>query len=303
MTIRDLVAAYLRYSASENIHCTESRYCRGRIFADFVAMYGHLDPGALMGFHLEDWVASHSGWQSVTSRRTSANYVKACFAWAAKGGRIAKNPFANVRYGEAERRPELPDEALEQIARCGSKAFERAVRFLRLTGCRLTELCQATWGDVDLDAGLWTIPKHKSRKFTKRVKVVALVAEAVALLRSMAGADAAGSVAPAMPASPAIGAGVSRFLFLNTRGSPWSRYSLGETLRRVKKKHGITTKATLHGIRHRCAAAMIDGGAPIKMVAEQLGHSSVAVTERYYFEPSAQTLVAMRQAMSLGLPK
>lgn len=280
------------------------------------ATQGHLadlDVRDARPYHLTDWIEAHPSWKSVSTRRSKADQVKAAFSWAEEQGRIDRNPFKQVRYREAERRPDLPDDTLERVCRLANKRYEEALRFLRLTACRLTELCEAEWADVDLDRGVWTIPRHKSRRFTGRAKVVALVPEAVELLRSLGKSSLeAGAAAPNTSAAPVDVRGanvpadapvvVTGHIFRNNRGTPWTRRTLGQQLRRMKERFGIRTPASLHGIRHRFGTCAVAAGAPIKLVAQQMGHSSVTTTERFYVNLSGE-IEAIRAAAEKGLPK
>lgn len=55
------------------------------------------------------------------------------------------------------------------------------LRFIVLTGCRSGEARGATWGEVDMDAGVWTIPAERMK--ARRAHRVPLSDEAVAVLR------------------------------------------------------------------------------------------------------------------------
>lgn len=299
-TIREIVSLYLRHSIATGKHCTEALLDRERTLGLFVDLHGDLPVTEAKAYHLSDWIEAHERWKSVSTRRAKASMVRACFQWAFKGERIDRNPFANVNYEESERRPELTDQCFDVVTDLANKPYERALRWLRLTGCRLSEMAEALWQDVDLGKGVWTIPKHKSRKKTKRPKIVALVPAAVDLLRELP----AVTIAEAMPLFAALAApGIKPgdFIFLNTKGTAWNRRTMGQQLLRMKERFGIQTKASLHGIRHRAATAAIAAGAPIKLVSEQLGHSTSAVTERYYWHASDEHVDAMRDAISKGL--
>jgi len=39
----------------------------------------------------------------------------------------------------------------------------QAIRLLLLTGARVNEVCQASWAEMDLAAGLWTLPAARSK--------------------------------------------------------------------------------------------------------------------------------------------
>ena len=59
-----------------------------------------------------------------------------------------------------------------------------ALRFIILTAARAGEAVGATWPEVDLDEGVWTIPG--SRMKAGRVHRVPLSSEAVTILRKLA---------------------------------------------------------------------------------------------------------------------
>jgi integrase len=300
ITVKDVIDLYLRHAATMRKHCPEARADRERTLGLFSADWGQLAVRDAKPFHLSDWIESRPGWKSVSTRRAKANEIRAAFAWAADGERIDRNPFKSVRYAEAERRPEMPDATLDTICSLANKQFERAARFLRLTGCRLSEMCRAVWRDVDLVRAVWVIPNHKSVAFTGRPKTVALVPEAVNLLlelRTLAFPAAKNAVGT-------LAVSANAFIFLNTRGKQWNRRTLGQHLRRMKKVHGIDCKATLHGARHRAISAAIIAGGDITLIAQQAGHSTPAITSRYYAHlDTDEALNAIRDAFGKGIPK
>lgn len=300
LTVRDVVTLYLRHSKATGLHSPQALAEREHVFELFNANFGDMQVEDAKAFHLSDWIEGHPGWKSVSTRRAKANMIRAAFQWAVDGERINRHPFKAVRYDEAERRPDLPDSILEMVATLANKPFERAVRFLRLTGCRLSELARAKWGDIDLVRGIWTIDKHKSRKHTRKAKKVALVPEAVVLIK-----DVAKALAPLQSAEPteaALAEIADSVVFTNTRGRPWTNLSLGKRFRYLKEKHHIQTNASLHGIRHRFGTANIAAGAPLKLVSMQMGHASASITEEYYCDLTEE-IDAIRNAISLGTPK
>lgn len=305
LTVRDVVALYLRHSRATDLHKPNVLAERTRVLGEFVKLHGDKAVDDCKAYLLSDWIEDHEAWHSISTRKAKANMVRAAFGWALDGERINRNPFASVRYGEAERRPDMPEELIELIATIGNKAFEKAVRFLRLTGCRLSELAQAKWQDVDLEKGIWTIHLHKSRKHTKKDKLVALVPEACDLLLNMAMTQAirpGASTASLVEARPADSTSLVGPVFLNTRGRPWKGIALSRQFARLKERYHIQTDASLHGIRHKFGTATIAAGAPIKLVSQQLGHSSVVITEQYYCDLSGE-IDSIRNAIRLGIPK
>lgn len=287
MNVREIISLYLRHSRATGIHCPQSLAEREHVLGLFAEHIGDMPVDDCKAYHLSDWIEDHEGWKSVSTRRAKANAIRAAFQWAVDDERITRNPFRKVRYAEAERRPDMPDESLAYLECAANKQFEKVLRFLRLTGCRTGELCEARWQDMDFEKCVWTINNHKSRKFTRKAKLVALIPEAIAFLSRITK-----SLRP-LPTD---------FVFTNTRGTQWNETALSKQLSRMKAKHGLQFRASLHGIRHRFGSAAVAAGAPIKLVSQQMGHSSVVITEKYYCDLSGE-MEAIRQAMILGIPK
>jgi integrase len=285
MTVRELLLLYLTHGAAVGLHNAESLIQRQRRFAAFAKVHGDKLTTDCQPWMLSDWIEGLPRLKSSATRKAYADQINAAFNWAVDGRRIAENPFRSVGYPESEPRACMPDDALEKIESLSNGPFETALRFLRLTGCRLGELCNATWPEFDLDRGLWTIQKHKTRGTSRKAKMVALVHEAVELLAAIK-----------------IKAGDRKTVFVNTRGRPWHGDTLGKQLRRMKSRHGLEVKATLHGIRHQVGTEAIRNGAPLKMVSLQLGHANVAITERYYCHTDGY-LEELKRAAQASLPK
>jgi integrase len=285
-TVADVIDRYLQHAEAIGLFCAESLAERLRTLGQFKERFGASPVTECRAFWLSDWIEQHASWRSSSTRKAKANEVNAAFNWAVNQDRIDRNPFAHINYVESEPRPPMADEDLSVFADVCNKPFERALRFLRLTGCRLSEMCELTWPDVDVDRGIAVIHRHKSRRYTQKSKAFALVPEAVELLQEVRRRQSPGY------------AGV---IFLNTRNRPWTRRTLGQQLRRLKIQHKLRTAATLHGIRHCWGTQAVKNGAPIKLVSMQLGHSSVAVTERFYLH-LANEMDAIRQAARFALP-
>lgn len=300
LSVRDILTLYLRHSRAEVVHGAAALADRERTFALFAAVCGDLAVTDCKPYHLTDFIEARAGWRSVSTRRAKAAEIRAAFQWATDQERINRNPFRGVRYREADRRPDMPDDVLNRALEAGNRPWAKAVLFLRLTGCRTGELCAARWEDVDLDRGVWVIPKHKTRKHTGKPKVVALVPEAVALLRRLL--EMAPATAPGAVPTVADSAVPGNFVFRNNRGKPWTRGQLYQTWRRMRIKGVVKSNATLHGIRHRFGSAGVANGAPIKLVSMQLGHASVATTEKYYVCLDGE-IEAMREAARKAAPK
>ncbi len=288
-TLGELIDRYLQHVKTSGEYCHESIIEREHTFGLFKARFGHLAVEACRAYQLVDWIEEHrSSWRSSSTRKAKANQVNACFNWCVAQGRIDKNPFARVRYEEADPRPAMSNDAIDRLILLANKRFERAVRFLRLTGCRLGEMCGMTWRDVDLQAGIVTLQRHKSRRHTRKAKMIVLLPEAIDLLREIRAMQPEG---------------YDGVVMLNSRGKPWTKNTLGQHLRRMKERGEVQTDAGLHGIRHGFAVTAIANGAPLKLISAALGHQSSAVTERFYVKLGPEHAGAIREAVRLAVPR
>ncbi len=129
-----------------------------------------------------------------------------------------------------------------------------AIRLLLLTGCRLREILNLKWEEVDLKNGFLHIPDSKTGK-----KKIYLSKGAIEILSSM---------------HP-----IGRYVVLgqnldNPRADlkrPWLRITNYAELDRVR----------IHDLRHTFASQGASNGMSLPMIGKLLGHKSPSTTQRY----------------------
>lgn len=70
-------------------------------------------------------------------------------------------------------------------------------------------------------------------------------------------------------------------VFLNTRGTKFSRMGLWKIICFCAKQAGIEKEVHPHTFRHSFATHLIEGGADLRAVQEMLGHSDISTTQIY----------------------
>ena len=71
------------------------------------------------------------------------------------------------------------------------------------------------------------------------------------------------------------------FVFLNLRGTPLSRISVFNMIKKQASIVGIRKQISPHTFRHSFATHLVEGGADLRAIQEMLGHVSITTTEIY----------------------
>jgi integrase/recombinase XerD len=66
-----------------------------------------------------------------------------------------------------------------------------------------------------------------------------------------------------------------------------------DMLKRLKARAGLEKRVHPHGLRHTHAAELVREGVPINVIGDQLGHSSLAVTDRYLRDVAPADVIAL----------
>lgn len=79
-----------------------------------------------------------------------------------------------------------------------------------------------------------------------------------------------------------------------------SRETVRRDLRRVAYAAGVQRRVWPHLMRHTCATHTLEGGADLRVIQEQLGHSDPSMTARYAHVTLKRRVEAMRAAHPMG---
>lgn len=85
-------------------------------------------------------------------------------------------------------------------------------------------------------------------------------------------------------------------VFCTLAGEPLSPQYVRNLLPRLAHKAGIEKRVHAHGLRHTHAFELANEAMPIHVIQQQLGHSSLATTDRYIRHLNPQQVVEAMQA-------
>jgi integrase len=202
-------------------------------------------------------------------RRATANRVltilKAALNRAWREGKIASDdawrrvePFeeadaARVRYLSIEECRRLIDTAEGE--------FRDLVRAALLTGCRFGELAAFQCRDFNPDTGTLHVRASK----TGKGRHVVLNDEGSALFGDLIG-DRRGI----------------ELLLRKADGDRWGKSNQTRPMAEACQRAGIEPAANFHALRHTYASHAVMAGAPLLVVAKNLGHSDTRMVEKHY---------------------
>lgn len=206
--------------------------------------------------------------------------VRAFYRYLLDRGVVLADPTASYR--TQERRDALPRRVLERrevakllaapdLARPIEYRDRTILEVLYSTGMRRSEVSRLEIDDVDFVRGL-------ARVETAKNKMGRLVAIGRVALTYLAGY--LDEVRPVLEKKATKGER-SRALFLSSSGGRLSAEQLGNRVKLYVRRSGIREEHSTHSLRHTCATHMLDGGAGVRVVAEQLGHRSLESTVIY----------------------
>ena len=118
------------------------------------------------------------------SAASACRYLRPVLRWAARRGAVPRTLADEIEppRGAVKRRERIlsADELKALLINSTSVGYERAVKFMLLTGARREEVCGARWGEFDVDNAVWNIPAGRHK--TNRGLEVPLSRQALAVL-------------------------------------------------------------------------------------------------------------------------
>ena len=205
---------------------------------------------------------SHRSTKSKLSQNSAASYfnkVKTALRKAFEDGFIKvdyKSKVKSIKEKES-RREHLTIDELRQLMKtpCNNPLYKRAAMFSALTGLRISDIKNLTWGDVQKDGATYTL-KFRQQK-TEGIETHPLSTEAYEFMGEPMDKDSK------------VFEGLKNTAYENRHLYQWIGAS------------GITRHITFHCFRHTYATLQLSQGTDIYTVSKLLGHKNLKTTQIY----------------------
>eukprot|EP00873_Tetraselmis_striata_P030732 jgi/Tetstr1/450996/TSEL_038032.t1 len=310
LTVSALVKKYIDdHVADKRKPATVATY-RASLSAHITPKIGTTKSTALMRPDVQRMHTAVSKAGKYSANRAVA-LLSATYIWAGKNGYVPEgmNPASGIERNREEARERFLSES--EMKRLGEVLIEAetiglpvnagdakhapkgqrvktspsvtgAIRLIMLTGCRLREILNLRWDEVDMDRGLLFLPDSKTGK-----KTVVLSAAAIEVLRKMprVGNYVVASESAALP-NEKPRTDIKR---------PWGT---------ITKRAGLEG-LRIHDLRHSFASVGVWSGLGLPVIGKLLGHTDSKTTARYAHvdvdsSKRGADLIANRIATAIG---
>lgn len=217
-----------------------------------------------------------------SSRRRKLAAVRSFFRFLQSLDPGAANPFSSLRGPRTAKKlprtlspadidrfleqplSDMKDGFLPEPTALRDKAFFEA---LYSTGCRISEMTGADWGDVDLARGAMIVTGKGSKD-----RLVILGSRALDAVKALHANMSLRNASLVSPDSP---------VFTSIRGRRLSPREVQRMMKKYLAEASLPLDITPHKLRHSFATHLLDAGADLRSVQEMLGHASLSTTQIY----------------------
>lgn len=191
--------------------------------------------------------------KSILNRAYDSGYVETNWAWA------------NVRAFKNARHKAKPDflskESIVRLVDAAEPKIANMIKAGLFTGCRVGNILSMQVQDYLKPLKRIIVFEHK----TQNLHHIALSEEAIEFFDNLT-----------------EGRSPEEAMFIDPEGRPWTRYRYRIGFLKAQEEAGFKERISYHTLRHTYASHAAMARIPLKLIANQLGHRSVQMVDRYY---------------------
>lgn len=232
-------------------------------FLKFLKDDSSIPASDLKPFHVSEWVDSNPTWGD-TYKGGAIVAIKRVYNWAIELGYADINPIARLKKPTAKRREiYMTNDDFQQILGMIKEGdpFRDLLLTVWFTGCRPQEVRHIEPRHVDLEKERIVFPAEESKgKRSKRI--IYLHGEALEIVKRLMAEGREGK------------------LFLNNRGTAWTKYAICNRFHRISKATG--KRMFCYAARHGFATRKLTQGHDHLTVAALMGHTDGSMLAKVY---------------------
>ncbi len=194
--------------------------------------------------------------------------LKAAFNIALEWGHISSNPFQKVKFKKSQQTKLVFIDQIEFqsiLKNTESEKMKSIFIFAFNTGCRLGEIVNIRWQNIDLDEKIITIGDDKFKTKSNKQRIIPISKDLLESLKN----------------DRVIYNAEDVYVFSKENGFPYDGNYVSRYFKKSCRKAQLNEDIHFHTLRHSFASHLAIKGVPIITIKELLGHSSIVTTEIY----------------------
>lgn len=203
--------------------------------------------------------------------------LKAALNKAVDWDYIFENPFQKVKIQKRQRvKPTtISEEAMLMICEgINNSTVRKIVQTGFYTGCRLGEIVNLSWTNVNMNERIIEIGDGSFTTKTKEQRVIPINDFVFGVLKKLKRGDVETFRRKDVEAG-------REYVFRKENGFPYSGDYVSKCFKRGVRKAGLSEEVHFHTLRHSFASYLVQKGVGIITIQELLGHKSVTTTQIY----------------------
>ena len=272
--INDLKTEILKYVSVNLQNSTCKIY--NRVLNDMGRIIGDKSISLINSRDIEHYKTVRSAEVSASTVNIDINTMKAIFNIAIRLGWTAYNPVKGINKLSIPAKENLSftDEQLKLIIDNADEKMKDIILTGLLTGCRLEEIINLQWQDINFNEGILKIRnKDNFKTKTGKIRDIPITEDLNKLFITMLNKKRNNNVIDIFnPES---------YIFTNPKGCIYNKSIISKKFKKLLRRLNIDERYHFHCLRHTYITKLIKSGININYVKEIAGHSVIQTTMNY----------------------
>jgi len=194
--------------------------------------------------------------------------LKAAFNIAIEWKYILSNPFVKVKFKKGQKKKPVfisRDDLEKILIQAENKKMTNIFIFAFNIGCRLGEITQLRWQNIDLRKNIIIIGDDLFTTKNEKQRIIPISKELLPILKALGKKSKKAQY----------------YVFGKTNSFPFHNDYVSRNFKKACRKAKVKEEIHFHTLRHSFASNLAIKGVPIIVIKELLGHSSITTTEIY----------------------